>query len=87
MAMGKGIVASDLEQIGQVLAHGRTAWLVRPGDPAALVAGLQLLVEDAELRRQLGEHARAEVVEKYTWRAHTERIIATLKARVDDVPA
>lgn len=87
MAMGKGIVASDLEQIGQVLAHGRTAWLVPSGDPAALVAGLQQLVEDAELRRQLGEHARAEVVAKYTWRAHTERIVETLKAKVDHVQA
>jgi glycosyltransferase involved in cell wall biosynthesis len=87
MAMGKGIVASDLEQIGQVLAHGRTAWLVCPGDPAALMGGLQQLVEDAQLRRQLGEQARTEVVEKYTWRAHTERIIETLKARVDHVPA
>ncbi|RIK38587.1 MAG: glycosyltransferase WbuB [Chloroflexi bacterium] len=87
MAMGKGIVASDLEQIGQVLAHGRTAWLVQPGDTAALMAGLRQLVEDAALRQRLGEHARAEVVEKYTWRAHTERIIEALKARVNHAPA
>ncbi len=31
MAMGRGIVASDLDQIGEVLRHGETAWLVPPG--------------------------------------------------------
>src|SRR5207237_125725 len=36
MAMGRPIVASDLEQIGQTLEHGRTAWLVPPGDVEAL---------------------------------------------------
>ena len=31
MAMGKGIVASRLEQLAEVLEHDRTAWLVTPG--------------------------------------------------------
>ena len=30
MAMGKGIVASDLDQIGEILRHGETAWMVPP---------------------------------------------------------
>src|SRR5262249_11193365 len=46
MAMGKGIVASDLEQIGEVLEHNRTAWLVRPADEAGLVVGLRRLIDD-----------------------------------------
>ena len=39
MAMGKGIVASDLDQIGEVLRHGETAWLVPPADADALADG------------------------------------------------
>ncbi len=31
MAMGKGIVASDLDQVGEILEHGRAAQMVRPG--------------------------------------------------------
>ena len=81
MAMGKGIVASDLEQIGQVLQHDQTAWLVKPGDPDALAAGLRVLLEDPERRQRLGRAARDEVVAKYTWREHTRRIIEKLKER------
>jgi hypothetical protein len=36
MAMGKGIVASRLEQLAEVLEHDRTAWLVTPGDVKSL---------------------------------------------------
>lgn len=80
MAMGKGIVASALEQIGEILVHGETAWLVPPGDAAALADGLKTLIEQPALHQALGAAARREVVAKYTWRAHTERIITKLQA-------
>jgi glycosyltransferase involved in cell wall biosynthesis len=78
MAMGKGIVASDLDQIGQVLNHRDTAWMVKPGDAEALMAGLKILIDEPTLRTELGTNARAEAVANYTWRSHTERIIAKL---------
>lgn len=81
MAMGKGIVASDLDQVGEVLSHGRTAWLTRPGDPVSLAEGIRALIDDPDLRRRLGEAARQEVLDKYTWKAHTQRIIEKLKER------
>jgi glycosyltransferase involved in cell wall biosynthesis len=79
MAIGKGIVASNLGQIGQVLEHGRTAWLVAPGDIDALVDGLERLIDDAALRSALGAEARREVVARYTWHEHTRRTIARLQ--------
>jgi glycosyltransferase involved in cell wall biosynthesis len=75
MAMGKGIVASRLEQIADVLDHDRTAWLVQPGDVDALVDGLRVLADDPERRNRLGAAARAEVVQHHTWREHTRRIV------------
>src|SRR4029453_10185209 len=84
MAMGKGIVASDLEQIGEILHHDQTAWLVKPGDPASLMEGLKRLIDDAGLRQRLGEGARSEVVQQFTWRAHTQHIITALQARVQE---
>jgi glycosyltransferase involved in cell wall biosynthesis len=86
MAMGKGIVASNLGQIGDVLDHGRTAWLVTPGDVGALVAGLERLIDDPVLRDALGSQARCEVVARHTWREHTRRTVARLQEIVN-VPA
>jgi glycosyltransferase involved in cell wall biosynthesis len=79
MAMGRAIVASDLEQIGEVLEHGRTAWLVKPGDAGDLAAGLERLILDAGLRERLGVEARRRVLERYTWRAHVRRTIDRLQ--------
>jgi glycosyltransferase involved in cell wall biosynthesis len=67
--MGKGIVASDLEQIGEVLAHGRTAWMVRPGDPEDLARELGELLSSDDWRHELGAAARATVAGDFTWEA------------------
>jgi glycosyltransferase involved in cell wall biosynthesis len=79
MAMGKGIVASDLDQIGEVLKHDHTAWLVKPGDVESLMDGLKVLIDDRVRRERLGQAARNEVVAKYTWKEHTRKIIEKLK--------
>lgn len=82
MAMGRGIVASDLDQIGEVLEHGRTAWLVPPGDAGALAAGLRRLAADPGLRAALGAAARERALRNHTWHRHTARIVDALKERV-----
>jgi glycosyltransferase involved in cell wall biosynthesis len=81
MAMGRGIVASALSQLDEVLSHMETAYLVEPGNSDALVAGLKALIDDTGLRQQLAGAARREVVARYTWIEHTHRIIDKLKAR------
>lgn len=81
MAMGKGIVASQLGQIGDVLEHDQTAWMVPPGDCRALKDGLKVLIADRQRRDRLGQNARREAIAKYTWAAHTHQIIEKLKER------
>jgi glycosyltransferase involved in cell wall biosynthesis len=81
MAMGKGIIASDLDQIGEVLEHDHTAWMVKPGDAESLMHGLKAMIDDPETSKRLGEAARREVVAKYTWKEHTRKIIEKLKER------
>lgn len=78
MAMGKAIVASDLDQIGEILKHGTSAWMVRPGDANSLMQGLKTLIDDPALREKLGASARKEVCERYTWKEHTRKIIEAL---------
>ncbi len=81
MAMGKGIIASKLDQIGEVLEDGRTALLVPPGEVDHLSAAMARLAGDAALRECLGTNARRAAVERHTWRDHTRRTIDAL-ARV-----
>jgi glycosyltransferase involved in cell wall biosynthesis len=95
LAMARGIVASDLDQLGQVLrpavfvdaagkvdasqAEQAVAVLAPPGDTAALAHGIALLTRDVALRRRLGEHARAVALSRYTWQHHVEAILAGLE--------
>lgn len=79
MAMGKGIVASDLDQIGEILEHNRTAWMVKPGDVESLMLGLKALIDGVDLRNRLGLAAREEAIAKYTWAKHVEKIISALE--------
>jgi glycosyltransferase involved in cell wall biosynthesis len=81
MAMGKPIVASDLDQIGEVLEHKHTAWMVEPGDPGSLMHGIKALIDDEPLRTRLAKAARQEAVVKHTWKEHTRKIIEKLEER------
>jgi glycosyltransferase involved in cell wall biosynthesis len=78
MAMGKPIIASRLEQIGEVLEHNKTALLIEPGDISQLAHGLELLMCQPELCRTLGKNAREEAILHYTWDKHVKKTIDAL---------
>jgi glycosyltransferase involved in cell wall biosynthesis len=80
MAAGKAIVASDLDQIGDVLRDD-LAVLVAPGDVDGLVRGLRTAIENPARRHELGARARERVLERYTWGHHVDTILDAL-ARV-----
>jgi glycosyltransferase involved in cell wall biosynthesis len=79
MAMGRAIVASDLEQIGEVLAGEKTALLVPPGDPAALASALDRLISDSALRNRLGAAARVAAVTHHTWDRNARAVLDTAR--------
>ena len=82
MAMERGIVASRLDQIADILEHGKTAHLVEQGDVDALAEGIRCLVEDETYRTTLGIEARKEVSAKYSWDAHVKKTLDGLSAIV-----
>jgi glycosyltransferase involved in cell wall biosynthesis len=81
MAMGRAIAASALDQMDAVLEDGVTAVKALPGDAEDFSRALERLCADARLRGELGAAARRRVVERHTWRRHTERIIRALEDR------
>jgi glycosyltransferase involved in cell wall biosynthesis len=78
MAMGKGIVSADLDQMSEVLLDGETAWLFSAGKTDQFVSALLKAIESPDEVRRRGANARAEVERNHTWRAHTGRIIDAL---------
>lgn len=96
MAMGKAIVASDLEQIGEILRNSvragslpadppasgdtRLAVLFEPGDVVAMIESITFAVNRPEWRARLGQNARAEALDKYTWPHHVSAILERLTA-------
>ena len=81
MAMGKAIVSSDLDQLGEVIEHEKTGLLAMPGDANDLSYALERLLNDKSLRETLGRAARKEAESKHTWKQHTTRILNKLKQR------
>jgi glycosyltransferase involved in cell wall biosynthesis/ubiquinone/menaquinone biosynthesis C-methylase UbiE len=91
MAMAGGIVASSLEQIGEVLSPAlRPADLDRagvavtnersvlcvPGDVDEFVAGVVGLARRPALASALGRNARQAVADHYSWQQHVARLWA-----------
>ncbi len=66
MSCGLPIVASTVGSIPDIVTHGRDALLVEPNNIDAVVDGLRLLLGDPELRRRLGDNARARYLSEYT---------------------
>jgi glycosyltransferase involved in cell wall biosynthesis len=81
MASGRAILAGETPDVREVLTHGDTAFLCRPDDPDALVAGIAALTGDAELSRQLGQRAQA-ASHTFTWQARANTIAALVRDRL-----
>lgn len=69
MSMERGVVASRVGGIPELIEHGRSGLLVPPGDVAALAAALDFLVQRPEERLRLARSARRRVHERFSLEA------------------
>ena len=74
-AAGRAILATDVGGTREILADGRSAILVPPGDPAALAVGIETLANDAALRARLGAQALEDVGVKFPIRTAAEQLV------------
>ncbi len=74
MALGKPIVASNIEGYANVLAHNADGLLVPPGDKEMLVRALLSLLTDESLRREMGARGRAKSLE-YSWELIAQNVL------------
>jgi glycosyltransferase involved in cell wall biosynthesis len=75
MSMGKGIVASRLGQIGEVLVDEETALLVEPGNAGEVGNAIVRLIESETLRTRLGGRAREVAEREHTWMHNAQRVL------------
>ena len=79
LAAGRAVLASRIRPVEELLEHGRTGWLVRPGSPRALAEGLEVLASRPDLLEALGRNGRAEAVSRWS-RETFNRAVAALLA-------
>jgi glycosyltransferase involved in cell wall biosynthesis len=61
MAAGLPVVASEIGGLPEVIRHGRTGYLVPPGDPDALEKAILDLLSEPEHARELGTEGRRRI--------------------------
>ena len=74
MAVGKPIVASDIEGYASVMAHGVEGLLVPPKDKEKLAQALISLLTDESLRQQMGTKGRLKATE-HGWERIAQRVL------------
>jgi starch synthase len=86
MACGTAVVASDVGGVPEVVADGRTGWLVHydEADPAGFEAGLAQrlneLVGDPAQAAELGRAGRERAVREFGWAAIAQRTVEIYQA-------
>jgi glycosyltransferase involved in cell wall biosynthesis len=76
MAAGKAIVATAVDQAAEVIQHNHDGMLVGAGDVHAFAEAMSGLLNDPVERGRLGQNARRQAVEQYSWAQYTRRLEA-----------
>jgi len=79
-AAGRPVVTADTAAVREVFTHGDTAWLCRPGDPAALAEAIERIGADAETRKRLATRAAALMADRFAPAAQGQRLAAIFAA-------
>ena len=86
MAAGLPIVSTAVVGVVDCLRDDENALLVPPRDVGALAEALGRVLDDADLRSRLAATALAEVRERWSWEALTDRIEAVYRAVAGTAP-
>jgi len=74
MAVGKPIIASDIQGYNSVVTHGAEGLLVPPKNAEKLAQALTSLMRDASLREEMGKKGRLKALE-YDWEHIAQRVM------------
>ncbi len=66
MAMRKPVIACNTGGVPEIITHGKDGWLVEERSEEAVATAMTTLLNDGELRRQLGARARETVRNRFS---------------------
>ncbi len=75
MASGLPVVAFDIGGPKEIIVHGETGFLVENKNVTKLAQALETLIDNAQLRRQMGEAGRRRVERYFTWDRHVDKLM------------
>ena len=76
LASGCATVASRVAGIPDTITDGKTGLLIAPEQPAEIAQACSRLLGNPDLRAELGQAARAQMLAEYTWQAIARRHLA-----------
>ena len=79
MSWGKPIICSDLEVLQEVMTHNVNCLMCDPDNIDAWTKAIDTLKDDVQLRNEIGQRAREDFTEKYTWKKRAEGILHSLR--------
>jgi len=67
MSCGLPVIATAVSGNLDVITHGKNGLLVPPKSPEKIAEAISLLLDDEQMRNNLGKNARKTIEEQYTW--------------------
>ncbi|HPR87835.1 MAG TPA: glycosyltransferase family 4 protein [bacterium] len=68
MAAGKAVVTTRIGQLARIIRDGWDGVLCPPNDLEAFISAISGLLEDPEIAREMGRHARESIIQQHTWK-------------------
>ncbi|MYL37923.1 glycosyltransferase family 4 protein [Halobacillus litoralis] len=85
LASGTPAIVADSGGVKEIVQHGQTGWICRPGDPASFVAAVEHLLRDPLLLQTMSGNARDYALTR-SWEAVFNELLREYQAVVEDVP-
>lgn len=87
MACGKPVISTNVGGMPQIIKHLKTGILVEPKNEGQLANAIDLLVNDYDLRKNIGSNCRKFVEESYSWKIIadcTEEVYLKCKNKINE---
>ncbi|GGC48720.1 glycosyltransferase family 4 protein [Haloferax sulfurifontis] len=80
MSSESPIIATNVSGIPEQVVDGENGFLIEPDNSEQLAEKLQVLIDDPDLREEMGSVSRSFAVEKFSWESVSEKYLSMYKS-------